>query len=167
MMKCRQARSDIALFVGNDLQEPSARELEQHVTKCPECADHLARLRQTIQVFDQIDAGLDAAPHKSLWPGIERQVRHMRLAAQQGRFNGWVPAMAIAAACLMIAYVSDVSLPYSRPIVRPSETPVNASHVDANDLYSGERQRFSFGPDELPAIGDDASREKSESQSEP
>ncbi len=170
-MKCKQARSDIALFVGNDLQEKSAHELEQHVTKCPQCSEHLTSMQETIRVFEQIDAGLDTSRNKSLWPGLSKKIRHIELASsQRDRFNGWVPAVAIVAACILIAVVSDVSTPYAPSrVVSPTAMPASVppSQNDATRLYSDENngQDPWFKSFELPVVRDNEPPEKSEPQS--
>lgn len=142
-MNCRQAKTEMALWVGDDLDEASARQVERHVAVCPECRDALVALRQSQSVLQALagskHAGdVDAALLKpassnlvrlasdgfeSLWPAVSR-----RLPGQSGarmrRFNGWLPAAAVMAACVAILVVTgqnavqyfDGPAPFERPV---------------------------------------------------
>ena len=45
-MKCEWVRENIVLFVYNELADDSRYELEQHLSRCPECTAELKAVRK-------------------------------------------------------------------------------------------------------------------------
>ena len=99
-MNCKRARIDIALLVGNDLDAPTQQQLERHLANCPHCRDHRHSLTATMQSL-QGDP-LEPIRTGSLWPRLEQQLARREAAWSGARFNGWVPAMAVAAAWIVL-----------------------------------------------------------------
>lgn len=116
-MNCRHARSDLALWVGRDLTDTQRREeLRRHVSHCPECRSHFARLKQTLRVLEQADETPTYDAAASLWPELSGRIQHR--AASRGptsRFNGWFPFVAMTAACALLVVVME-----TRPAQRPT-----------------------------------------------
>ena len=106
-MNCRQAKLDIALWIGEDLTDAGAREeLRRHVAACPPCRTHYRRLKKTLGVLEHADreATYDAAD--SVWPELSRRLdQRSRRPMQGNRFNGWLPFAAMTAACLLLVVV--------------------------------------------------------------
>lgn len=117
-MNCKSARSAIALWVGNDLDEHAERELRQHVEQCPQCRGFRHELEHSLQLLQESDSSAENVSHSqnlqdSIWPMLD-----VRIAARQStatnRFNGWLPALAVSAACLMIlAFAKNSSVPFA------------------------------------------------------
>jgi hypothetical protein len=116
-MNCRHARSDLALWVGRDLTDTQRREeLRRHVSRCPECRSHYARLKQTLRVLENADETPTYDAAASLWPELSGRIQQR--AASRGptsRFNGWFPFVAMTAACALLVVVME-----TRPAQRPT-----------------------------------------------
>lgn len=112
-MNCRQARIDLALCVGEDLPEAARREsLRQHVAQCPGCRAHYKRLRGTLQVLESSDRDRTYDVGGSLWPQLSNRIRRLEEApVPPTRLNGWLPFVAVTAACAMLVVVIDLQTP--------------------------------------------------------
>ena len=107
-----RTRRRIALLAGDDLEGVDAEETRQSVESCPNCRGHWTRVRGCLDVLERAGKRAEPAPMPSLWPAIEAQLNRPVVRAPE-RFNGWVPALSMAAACiaLLIAGQKDVALP--------------------------------------------------------
>jgi hypothetical protein len=103
-MNCRQAKADIALWIGDDLPDRSRREeLRRHVVACPGCRKHYKRLKGTLQVLEHADREQTYDASDSVWPELSRRIeRHAHAGGRRPRFNGWFPFVAMTAACLAL-----------------------------------------------------------------
>jgi hypothetical protein len=106
-MRCRRAQAHIALWVGDDLEEPTLSRLREHLDGCPKCREHAQGMRSALDVLgsrpDMAAEGADFASDESLWPGLSRQLPKLaRGTSPPAEFNGWYPALAVAAVCLLI-----------------------------------------------------------------
>jgi predicted anti-sigma-YlaC factor YlaD len=121
-MNCRQAKADIALWIGEDLPEPQHREeLRRHVAACPECRAHYKRMKRTIAVLEHADRAATYDSGDSLWPELSRRIAR-RPESAPSRFNGWLPFTAMTAACLALVVVME-----SRPTNPVHHTPISRS----------------------------------------
>lgn len=107
-----RVRRRIALLAGDDLEGVDAEEARRSVGSCPNCRGHWTRVRGCLDVLERVGKQAEPAPMASLWPAIEAQLNRPVVLAPE-RFNGWVPALSMAAACiaLLIAGRNDVPLP--------------------------------------------------------
>jgi hypothetical protein len=112
-MNCRQARIDLALCVGEDLPEAARREsLRQHVAQCPGCRAHYKRLRGMQRVLESSDHDRTYDVGGSLWPALSNRIRRLEESpGPTSRFNGWLPFVAVTAACAMLVVVMDLRAP--------------------------------------------------------
>jgi hypothetical protein len=112
-MNCRQARIDLALCVGEDLPDAARREsLRQHVAQCPGCRAHYKRLRGTLRVLESSDRDRTYDVGGSLWPQLSNRIRRLEESpGPSSRFNGWLPFVAVTAACAMLVVVMDLGTP--------------------------------------------------------
>lgn len=110
-MNCRQAKADIALWVGEDLQDAQQKEeLRRHLASCPECRAHYKRMKRTFAVLERADRDATYDSSDSLWPHLAQRIsRHS--AGSPGRFNGWLPFAAMTAACAILVIVMDARPP--------------------------------------------------------
>lgn len=105
-MDCRRAKTGLALWVGEDL--PDAAEvaaLRRHVSRCASCACYLTQLRASQEALRAAQSGPPAFV-TSLWPQVKSEIVRHEKQKRHERFNGWIPAVAMAAAVLMIVGVS-------------------------------------------------------------
>ena len=110
-MNCKLVRSEIALYAGNDLDESVGFELERHLAKCPACRQHCQNMKGSLAVLHRFNDNPDEVTSPSLWPRVATRIARQAVPASLDRFNGWIPAMAIVAACLMIAVFAQNPAP--------------------------------------------------------
>lgn len=115
-MNCRQAKAEIALWVGQDLPDPSRREhLRRHVAQCPGCRVHFKRLKSTLRLLESTDHEQTYDVGDSLWPALARRIECLENSgAPTSRFNGWLPFVAVTAACALLVVVMEMQ-PASSP----------------------------------------------------
>ncbi len=123
-MNCRHARSDLALWVGRDLTDTHRREeLRRHVSRCPECRTHYSRLKQTLRVLESTDEAPTYDAAESLWPELSSRIQQRAATRGRGptsRFNGWLPFVAMTAACALLVVVMETrDAPRSSPMIDP------------------------------------------------
>jgi hypothetical protein len=98
MMNCKRARLSIALAVGNDLDGAAETQLQQHLAGCTSCRTHRRELESSLGALQAPPDEEVFASHDSVWPALLARLPSMR----EQRFNGWIPAAALAAAVLMM-----------------------------------------------------------------
>lgn len=103
-MFCRRARRDIALYIGDDLDDASKRRLKRHLAACPRCRAHYQQVKASLSpLYERDDSAPEPADdHDSIWPGMIIRLPAVEKQREAPRFNGWLPAMAVAASCLAI-----------------------------------------------------------------
>lgn len=116
MSKCQKYRQDLALLVGQDLDLVAQVEAERHVATCPDCRSHLQSLRsgQRVLLQARTQAPVSVAEESSVWGGVSRQIRVLDERAGRTNWRGWLPAVALAAACLTLTVITTDLLDPSR-----------------------------------------------------
>ena len=125
LMNCKQARANIALWVGHDLDEATCHLLERHLATCPPCRDHRGRMQTGLTVLTEMKCGDTVASADSVWPAVSSRLSACDAALRAPRFNGWDPAIAVAG--IFLAIVSIARTPDPAPQFRtavPSQTAV-------------------------------------------
>lgn len=141
-------KSQIALLAGDDLEhEEEAQEVRRSIEACPQCRQHWVRLRGCVDVLDRVSRSNPAGPSASLWPEIESRLQRT-VSVRQGKFNGWVPALSMAAACIALLLAGQMDgLP-----------PQEMSSADHVVLFGGAVSPFVLGqPTPLPEAPADPS----------
>ncbi len=114
-MNCKRANAEIALWVGNDLDESAERSLRRHLAKCPGCRKHWRKMKASLRMLQENDEDLSETRDISLWPRLSVALATAEEQNAHGsRFNGWVPALAVAAACLAMISLSNNTPPVER-----------------------------------------------------
>lgn len=128
-MNCRQAKSDIALWIGDDLPDRSRREeLRRHVSACPGCRKHYKRLRGTLQVLEHADREQTYDASDSVWPELSRRIEvQSQSGGRRARFNGWFPFVAMTAACVALVVTMN---PHGAMPVDAVDSPISQGMVD-------------------------------------
>lgn len=101
----------IALSVGQDLDESADRTVQDHLAGCVDCRGQAAKLETSLRALREAEVTPSFAYRDSLWPSIARQVEARRRAGLAEQFNGWVPALAVMAASVLIAVFWNQSTP--------------------------------------------------------
>lgn len=106
-MKCKTAQRWMALAVGEDLAPAEMQVLQGHLQKCPKC-------RQTWDVHQRSFAVLQHSrtndvqnSGSSIWPVLSHRLRERAAAPQRSEFNGWIAALAVTAACVLVFVFSQ------------------------------------------------------------
>jgi hypothetical protein len=121
-------RSQIALLAGDDLEDDEQiREVRSSIESCPHCRQHWVRLRGCIDVLDRAGRSADGAAVPSLWPAIGSRLQKTSC-VRRDRFNGWVPALSMAAACIALLIAGQMDT------VSPQELPAS----DQAKLFGGQ-----------------------------
>lgn len=133
-MNCKRAQSDIALWAGNDLDESDLSELRIHLQVCPGCRVYLEDMRALLRLMEECplrdEADGTSQRGESLWPMLASRLVSIP-APRTDRFNGWVPAVAVAAVCLAMVLVA--SPPH---LLSPENAPAVSSSAE-NDWTRG------------------------------
>jgi len=158
-MNCRRAQTDIALWAGNDLSEIDCQSLQRHLEVCPKCRDYKAHMQAIMQVVDECplrdeaDEASKSAVAEGLWPSLASRLVSLPT-PRNDRFNGWIPAIAVAAVCLamlMVASPQDAFPPTSSAVPNETdpadtewshETNASASNLEAASDPQSAPQRF-------------------------
>ena len=120
-MNCRTARQSIALWVGNDLSQPSVVELEAHLESCEDCQQHAENLLSSSSVLLAYNSQSLERKRKSVWPNVRRQLPDRPDVCTSNRWLSvqTVAAVAVVSAALLLAVVPDyVASPGVVPVGR-------------------------------------------------
>ena len=107
-MNCKRARTEIALWAGDDLDEQIAGPLKRHVAICAECREYRRQMVSSVHVLQEPQRPRAAKLHDSVWPGLAGRLPSPDETRRGDRLNRWLPAVAVAVACLaVIAFTSE------------------------------------------------------------
>jgi hypothetical protein len=153
-MNCRKTRRLLALWAGSDLEQRERQVAERHLAACPGCREVWLHLQQSQQVLESVrSAPLEnleqAVPIRpaSVWPWVSRHIVAMHdktiilnradLSWVRGaNWRDWLPAGAVAAACVAIISVTLSEVPLSDS-VSPSVIRSAPAAYDANPRHLG------------------------------
>lgn len=169
-MNCKTARHNIALHAGNDLDALTVRELKQHLHHCVECAAHWKQMVQSLKVL-QVPARKAAPIHDSVWPGISRKLAAQRAPRRSERFNGWAPALAVAASCMLMLFVTQQNhpgneieslpnAPFRSMLGPPAATPLSPVDGDWSMTPSGAEAKDLLDNDTINQMLDELNQTK-------
>ena len=101
-MKCKTAKHQMALAVGEDLSPAEIQELQRHLQDCSNCQQTWVKHRHGFAVL-QHSRTIETRPNsESVWPTLSQRLRERDAAPQRGEFNGWIAALAVTAACVVL-----------------------------------------------------------------
>lgn len=159
-MSCREVHSDLALLVGQDLNDPQReRAVRRHLLECPRCRLYEAQLALSREALLQSASdAVKSTDHRSVWPRVAAQLEAMNrpgevrwagepsrrgLARQVIEHPAWVQGFGVlAAAAILLA----VALPQGPGAVQ-------SAGVTGSPAFPGANRSV--------ALGGDASRDGS------
>ena len=111
-MNCQQARSQIALWVGGDLDASAWECVQSHLHQCPGCQSYQTRMKGMLELLGSSDDSQDPSAenelsHDSLWPALSAQLPKKHQKPRANEFNGWIPALALAAVCMVMVFAGS------------------------------------------------------------
>lgn len=121
-MNCKRAQSEIALWVGGDLDDASIAALGQHLNRCPACDRVRLQMQRAMSALEDQPAA-ESSLHDSIWPEVSKQLPQSL--PQGDRFNGWLPAIAMAAVCCLMLTIATMT-PTNSPALN-SESAINST----------------------------------------
>lgn len=89
----------IALLAGDDLEGEDVEEIRRLIASCPDCQRYWIRVRGSLDILERSGSSTEQWKEE-LWPGMESRLRAAVAPARPPKFNGWVPALSMAAACI-------------------------------------------------------------------
>lgn len=112
-MNCPQALRLLPLWIGRDLPDASEAEaLRMHLAHCQACSLQQRQLQASLDALQSISttslAGESGEPRPSLWPRLAMVLKDAP--RHRDRFNGWIPATAMALAAALMVAVSVVQV---------------------------------------------------------
>jgi hypothetical protein len=134
IMSCKAIQRLMALAVGDDLPVSELRQLEQHVRVCAKCQSAWEQHRQGFAVVQQSRIQTIRPLSDSIWPKLANRLQHRFSDRSQSDFNGWIPALAITAACVLV-FVFSQETPLS-PVQSPRSGPMEETYIRSFDESS-------------------------------
>jgi hypothetical protein len=171
-INCRRTRRLLALWAGNDLEQRECQAAERHLAVCPGCREVWERLQQSQQVlervrpalfedrlFEEREGSAPGWPSRSVWPAVSRHLRSMDEQVVISSWRDWLPAGAVAAACLAIISVTLVEAPLgesdSPAVIMSSPAAYDLDVRQVGRLPRGLRRDFVQHSGDRRAILDD------------
>ncbi|MBM82001.1 MAG: hypothetical protein CMJ78_15630 [Planctomycetaceae bacterium] len=107
-MNCKEAKSLIALWAGQDLDDAELEALQPHLAECPNCSGHWDEMKSSMDALQQASGeDLTRDEFDSLWPKVAAKISTRQAASGNVRRNRWLPAIAVAAVCIAVAVVMN------------------------------------------------------------
>ena len=115
-MKCRDAKTELALFVGQDHSDTQRwEEVRRHVSACVGCRVHFQRLKQSLAVLESSEPESTYDRRGSLWPELRKRLDAQPVPRVAG-LQTWMPVTSVVVACLLlVAVVIHEPAPSDRP----------------------------------------------------
>ena len=117
-MSCSQARTEIALWVGNDLEEGGELRIERHLAGCPMCREYAHEMKASLQVLQAPRPVPDVGG--SIWPRLAARIAGLESSPRLERFNGWLPAVTVVAASIAIIVLLETRQPAHVQVAAPT-----------------------------------------------
>jgi predicted anti-sigma-YlaC factor YlaD len=114
-MNCKQAKSQVALLIGNDLEPAALADVRQHLGQCGSCRQHFDQLSNCLDVLQTPPRGF-GPDEESLWPKLSVRLASPTAGQKPHRLNGWAPSLAVAAACTAMFWVASKNLTSSNGV---------------------------------------------------
>ena len=118
-MNCKQAKTQVALLIGNDLEPAALQEVRNHLGQCVGCRQHFERLSSCLEVLQTPPRSWNA-DDESLWPKLSARLASPNAGQKPHRLSGWAPTLAVAAACTAMFWVASSHWSANQPVGQPA-----------------------------------------------
>jgi hypothetical protein len=147
-MKCEWVRENITLHVYGELADDARHELEQHVTRCADCAAELKAEQEFHALLSQ-ESALDPTPN--LLTASRMKLQEALETAEQGRFwhrlafdpTNWLRQVrfspALASAILILGFAGGVGTSYKVLVHQPASPITGTAPAAAEASITGIR----------------------------
>jgi hypothetical protein len=105
-MKCKEAKTQAALLIGNDVEPTALEAVRKHLGDCVGCRQHFERLSSCLEVLQAPPRSWNA-DDESLWPKLSVRLASPNAGQKPHRLNGWASTLAVAAACTAMVWVAS------------------------------------------------------------
>lgn len=146
-MDCRQAKSLLPLWIGQDLPDAATtNNVAKHVEQCSECAQRRNELQRSLDVLQgcAVEPLAMALSRRSVLPQLTARISDWETRRRRERFNGWIPATVMA---LAVALMVGVSLPSIHEAFFGNDATASTS----GDLFETTAE-FRFSEDRKPNV---------------
>lgn len=128
-MNCDEAKLEIALWVGNDLDDLARiEELRRHIATCPDCRLRTKSLQSSMVLLGAVDQDLTYDPGDSLWPELQSRIDYLeRTPKNPLPLKKWVWALLAVVAVGGVAWSLKsprVEEPVAQPVSKETSEPV-------------------------------------------
>lgn len=117
-MNCKQAKKQVALLIGNDLEPAALQQVRSHLGQCVGCRQHFEQLSNCLEVL-QTPARPWSSDDQSLWPALSARLASTSAGQKPHRLSGWAPTLAVAAACTAMFWVASSHFAPNQPVGQP------------------------------------------------
>lgn len=116
-----RTKRQIALLAGGDLEVEELDEALHLIKTCSHCQEHWRHVRGSLDLLDRFGTP-ELGQSEELWPAVETRLRASRAASNPRKFNGWVPALSMAAACILILAAGQMDVTWQQEGSWPSHS---------------------------------------------
>lgn len=148
-MKCKTAKHQMALAVGEDLSPAEIQELQRHLQDCSNCQQTWEQHQRGFAVLQHSRTNETRPKSDSVWPTLAQRLRERDAASQRGEFNGWIAALAVTAACVVLFVFSMDDSPSLA--VRPQPSVSSGGTMVTSPPNSGQAVKPMLRRDEVRA----------------
>ncbi len=104
-MKCREAKSNMALYLGHDLPDKSQwEEVRRHVSTCVACRVHYKRLKDSMSTLEKSQAEATYEVRSSIWPELSNRLDDQKSRPKLSN-KTWLPMASVMVAALLFVAV--------------------------------------------------------------
>lgn len=139
-MKCREAHSQMALYLGHDLSDRAEwEEVRRHISTCSSCRTHFRKLRSAMNALDQAETESTYEVRSSMWPELRQRINAQPRKRSEGTYNKWLPMASVMVACFaFVAVWFQQPLPPNAPV---QHTPKGMYSLDFGTTPSTDRPK--------------------------
>jgi len=135
-MNCDDVRLELALWIGNDLDDPARiEELRRHVATCPNCRLRAKSLQASMVLLGTTTPHVTFDRPESLWPELNARIDYLEKTPRNPPpYGKWAIGLACGAGlCAGIWMWNNRPAPPSQP---PSSVPVSQPVTPPSSGYS-------------------------------